>query len=247
MNSYTSFAAFYDKLMTEDFNYAEIADFIENIFGEYDIDARLVCELACGTGNITIPLSQRGYDMIAIDKSTDMLDIAREKAGAESGILFLNQDMTKIDLYGTVDAVVCLIDGINYVLNANSLFKMMKRIKTCFLEPGGIFLFDISSERKLKSVIGNNTFINNGDDVFYTWENRYLEKKRLCDMYLNFFVKSKKGLYRRFAERHLQRAYSADEIVKMLYAAGFEKVDMYDGMSFNAPNEQSDRIVFAAR
>lgn len=246
MNSYTSFAEIYDKLMKEDFNYNHIADFVENIFSEYNINAKLVCELACGTGNITIPLSERGYDMIAVDKSTEMLNIARAKTENAGNILFLNQDITKIDLYGTADAFICLIDGINYIIQPNSLLKMFKRIKTCFLEPGGIFLFDISSEYKLKNTIGNNTFINNGNEIFYTWENRYIEDKHLSDMYLNFFVKRKNGSYRRFAERHLQRAYSADEIIKLLRLAGFKKVDLYDGMNFMPPNENSQRIVFAA-
>ena len=129
MSSYNTFAKYYDRLMTKDFNYEHIADFIENLFSRYNISPNLVCELACGTGNITIPLAKRGYDMIALDSSFDMLECARQKAASEglSDILFLNQNMTKLDLYGTVDAFVCLIDGINYVINPNSLFEMFKK------------------------------------------------------------------------------------------------------------------------
>lgn len=249
MSCYTSFSEYYDRLMNVDFNYNKITDHIENMLDLYKPDAKLLCELACGTGNITIPLAERGYDMIAADASADMLNVAREKAAKknQSGILFLNQNMTKLDLYGTVDAFLCFIDGINYCISSHSLFKMFKRIKTCFLESDGVFLFDISSAHKLKNTVGNNTFIHNGDDIFYTWENRFIESKQLSDMYLTFFVNKGKGHYARFSERHLQRAYKIDEIKRLLKSAGFKDVDIYDGFTFNAPGEDSERIVFAAR
>lgn len=243
MNSYTDFSEYYDRLMRSDFNYEHIADYLENLFDLFGCNPNLVCELACGTGNITLPLSKRGYDMIAVDKSYEMLDIARKKS--DGSILFLNQDMTKLDLYGSVDAVICMIDGINYVLNPNSLFNMFKRIKTCFLEPGGIFIFDISSEYKLKEKIGSNTFVYNGEDIYYSWENRFVRK--MSDMYLTFFVRHKNGLYRRFAERHIQRAYREDEIICMLKKAGFTSVQAFDGMTFNPVKADSERIVFAAK
>lgn len=244
MNSYTNFSEYYDRLMNSDFNYEHIADYVENVFASYGLNPELVCELACGTGNITLPLAKRGYDMIATDKSCDMLERARSKCGGEN-ILFLNQDMTKLDLYGSVDAVICLIDGINYVPAPGSLFKMFKRIKTCFLEPGGIFLFDISSEYKLKEKIGGNTFVYNGEEIFYTWENRFV--KNMSDMYLTFFIRNKNGSYRRFAERHIQRAYGEKELCAMLKKAGFTTVDTFDGMSFSPVRSESERIVFAAR
>ncbi len=247
--SYTAFSAFYDRLMAADFDYGKIADHIENLLDLCGCDAKLVCELACGTGNVTIPLAKRGYDMIAADISPDMLDIARKKAADEnlSDILFLNQNMTKIDLYGTVDAFLCMIDGINYCIAPEPLFNMFKKIKTCFLESGGVFIFDISSEYKLRNTVGNNTFVYNGDDIFYTWENRFIEKKRLSDMYLTFFTRAGDGMYKRFAERHLQRAYTAAELTKMLRAAGFEKIAVYDGFSFNSPRPDSERLLFTAQ
>ena len=247
MNSYTSFAEYYDMLMIDDFNYEHIADFVENIFDAYSLDANLVCELACGTGNITIPLAKRGYDMIALDNSYDMLEIARRKAEKLPNILFLNQNMVNIDLYGTVDAFICLIDGINYIINPYSLYKMFKRIKDCFLEPNGIFIFDISTEYKLKNIIGNNIFINDGDEVFYSWENRYIRSKKLSDMYLNFFIRNQNGSYKRFSERHLQKAYTSEEIIKIAKKAGFNNIDLFDGISFNKATDTSERITFVLR
>ncbi len=247
MNSYTKFAQLYDGLMNSDISYAEWADYIENLFDRYGKNPHLVCDLACGTGNMTLPLSARGYEMIGVDKSFDMLSIARDKA-ADKGldVMFLEQDLKKLDLFGSCDAFLCMIDGFNYILNPNSLYKIAKRIKTCFLEPDGLFIFDLSSEYKLKTYIGDNTFIHDGDGVFYAWENKFYENTKMCEMYLNFFVKTKTG-YDRFGERHLQRAYKEDEIRKIFLAAGFSQVDAYSPLTFEKPKKDDMRIVFVAK
>lgn len=247
MNSYTKFARLYDSLMNADVNYEKWADYIENLFDKYDKSPNLICDLACGTGNITLPLSHRGYDMIGVDKSFDMLSIAREKAqDMELDTMFLEQDLKKLDLYGSCDAFLCMIDGFNYILNPTSLYNIAKRIKTCFWEPDGIFIFDLSSRYKLESYIGNNTFVHDGDDVFYVWENNYYKNTKMCEMYLNFFVKSQKG-YQRFGERHLQHAYSEDEIRKIFLKAGFSEVDAYSPLTFDNPKPDDLRIVYVAR
>lgn len=247
MNSYTKFARLYDGLMNADVNYGHWADYIENLFDLYGVNPEIVCDLACGTGNITIPLAHRGYEMIGVDKSFDMLSIAREKAQKKNAdIVFLEQDLAKLDLYGSCGAFLCMIDGFNYVLNPNTLYKIAKRIKTCFLDTDGIFIFDISSKYKLENFIGNNTFIHDGDDVFYTWENKYYPNTNMSDMYLNFFVKSKKG-YKRFGERHLQHAYTEDEIKRIFTSAGFSSVDSYSPLTFDSPKKDDMRIVFVAR
>ena len=247
MNSYKNFANYYDRLMREDVEYEKIADFIENIFTEYDIEPNLICDLACGTGNITIPMSKRGYEMIGIDKSVEMLEVARNKASSENcDILFLNQSITKLDLFGTCDAFLCMIDGVNYILNPHSFENMLNKINTCFINPDGLFIFDISSFNKLSKTIGNNTFIHDGDDIFYSWENKYYDNKHLIKMYLNFFVKDKKG-YRRFCERHIQRAYTENEIKDALKRAGFTDIKTYDGFNFKKPTKNSQRITFVCR
>lgn len=247
MNSYTKFARLYDSLMNADVDYEKWADYIENLFDKYEKNPNLVCDLACGTGNMTLPLSKRGYDMIGVDRSFDMLSIAREKA-QELGLdaMFLEQDLKNLDLYGSCDAFLCMIDGFNYILNPHSLYKIAKRIKTCFLEPDGIFIFDLSSTYKLGNYIGNNTFVHDGEDVFYAWENKFYENTKMCEMYLNFFVKSSKS-WKRFGERHLQHAYSEDEIRRIFLSAGFSQVDAYSPLTFDAPKEDDMRIVFVAR
>lgn len=247
MSSYADFAYLYDTLMTSDVDYSKWADYIENLFTLYDKNPNLVCDLACGTGNFTLPLAKRGYEMIGVDRSYDMLNVAREKAQSEHlDVLFLNQSMTSLDLYGSVDAFLCMIDGFNYILSPKSLYNVFKRIKTCFLETDGLFIFDISSRYKLKEVIGNNTFIHNENNIFYTWQNTYHNEKNLSDMFLTFFKKQGKR-YARFEERHLQKAYSEEEITAMLKKADFKSVDVYGELSFDAPKPDSQRIVFVAK
>ena len=245
MNSYGEFSNVYDSLMKQDINYSQIADYIENLFTIHGKNPDMIVDLACGTGNLTIPLAERGYDMIGIDKSADMLSVAREKVVSGRDILFLNQDMTKLDLYGTADAFLCMIDGINYCLNQNAVNDMFKKIKTCFLNNDGILIFDVSSEYKLSKVIGNNTFIHDEEKMFYSWENRYFEKLKISDMYLNFFVKEKEG-YKRFCERHIQKAYTVATLKEMLTKAGFKKIKTYGDFTFDKPVKNTERIIFVA-
>ena len=245
MNSYTDFASVYDSLMKKDVDYEKWADYIENLFDLLGVNPSLVCDVACGTGNITIPLARRGYDMTGVDVSESMLNIAREKSEGLN-ILYLNQSMTKIDLYGTMGAFLCMIDGVNYCLSPKSLLAFFTKIKSCFMDEGAPFIFDISSEYKLKKIIGSNTFVHAGKDVFYTWQNRYIESKSLSDMFLTFFVKEGTS-YRRFEERHLQRAWKTEELVHLLQKAGFEKIDTFGELSFDKPKKREERIVFVAR
>lgn len=245
MASYNDFAYIYDRLMHSDVNYERIADYIENIFTRYGIEPELVCDLACGTGNVTIPLARRGYDMTGIDISEDMLNVARSKSEGLD-ILYLNQNIANIDMYGTMGAFLCMIDGINYMITPKSLLKLFTRLKTCFMDPDALLIFDISSRYKLRSVIGNNTFIHSENDVFYSWQNAYYEKNSLSDMLLNFFVKGSNG-YERFEERHIQRAYSIRELTYMLKQAGFSMIDTYEAMTFDKPTKNSERIVFVCR
>ena len=143
-------------------------------------------------------------------------------------------------------AFLCMIDGINYILPPKSLLTLFTKIKTCFIDPDGLFIFDISTEYKLKNVIGSNTFVHSDKNIFYTWQNRFIEKHKLSDMFLTFFVKQGKK-YSRFEERHLQRAYSVNELTLLLKKAGFKSVDTYDELSFDKPKKDSERIVFVCR
>lgn len=245
---YNEFAYIYDKLMKPDVDYNRILDFIENVFIRYDKNPVLIADLACGTGNITVPMAKRGYEMIGVDISEQMLSVAREKAIAENkDILFLNQDISKLDLYGTCDAFLCMIDGLNYIIEPKKIEYLFKRIKTCFLNPGGVLIFDVSSRYKLGTVIGDNTFVYDGEDVFYAWENKFVKKYSLSKMYLNFFCKQKGGSYKRFYEEHIQRGHSVKELTTALKRAGFTKIEIFGGFGFEEVTDESERIIFAVQ
>lgn len=245
MKSYSEFAKIYDRLMHKDVDYKKYADYIENLFDLHDVNPDLVCDMACGTGNITIPLARRGYNMTGTDRSAEMLDIARQKSTGLD-ILYLNQSIEKLDLYGTMGAFLCMVDGFNYIISPKVLEYALHRIRTCFIDNGGVLIFDVSSQYKLENVIGDNTFIYSEEDIFYSWRNRYIKSHNLSEMLLDFFVKDGKG-YKRFEERHIQRAWSEEELRYILRRAGFGNVHTYGYLSFNSPAPDEERIVFLCK
>lgn len=234
---YGDFAGLYEKL--QDIDYEAFADYIEEIFKRSGIAPSLVLDLACGTGTLTNILSRRGYDMIGVDVSCEMLDIAREKSQSEGlDVLYLNQDMTDFELYGTVDAIVCSLDGVNYLTEEGELPKMLSLVRN-YLNPGGIMIFDINTEYKLSRVLGNNTFVAEEKGVFYVWQNEYDEKERICYFNLDLFEKCGEN-YKRYTEEQAERAYSIEEI-RSLSEREKLSAEFYDAFSFESPNEKSER------
>ncbi len=243
---YNSFAHVYDALIS-DVPYTRWAEYYFEIFRRFGCKTALGLDLGCGTGNMTAELSRQGCDMIGVDLSADMLGVANEKAQAEGlDILYLNQDMTEFELYGTVDFIISSLDCINYITNKNDLKKVFRLVNN-YLDPGGLFVFDINTEYKLSRVLGNNTFVSDGDKIFYSWQNSYDAKTRLCDFYLTFFEKTAGGEYRRFDEVHTERAYSAAEIADMLKRSGLKLEGVFHELTFNSPRKNSQRLFFVAR
>lgn len=242
MAQYEDFAYIYDKLMRADVDYDKWCDYIENLFDLHDTAPDILCELACGTGNITSRMRNRGYKVDGVDISEDMLRAAADKMGIEGLIC---SDMSHLSLQKQYDGFLCMIDGINYVITPKAVLNTFKSVKK-HLKDGGVFIFDISSRYKLENVIGNETFIHSEYDVFYSWENTYIEKYNLSDMLLNFFVRRGES-YERFEERHIQRGWSESEIKIMLKKAGFRSVDVYDELSFEKPRKDSHRLVFVCK
>lgn len=242
MAQYQDFAYVYDRLMHEDIDYDKWCDYIENLFTLHGVSPDTLCELACGTGNMTCRMEKRGYKITASDISSDMLSIASEKL---NGTELICSDMSKLALPEKYDAFLCMIDGINYVITPKAVLDTFKTVKS-HLNDGGVFVFDISSQYKLKHILGNETFIHSEYDVFYSWQNRFIEKYNLSDMLLNFFVRNG-DMYERFEERHLQRGWSEEELTKMLKKAGFTEISVYDELKFIAPNPESARLVFVCK
>ncbi len=242
---YDNFADVYDKLMY-DVDYKAWADFIEGIFKKNGITPSIILDLGCGTGSFCIEMANRGYDMIGVDISAEMLSRASFKSsGVRDRILYLNQDMTEFELYGTVDVVACLMDSINYLLNKKDIKKMFKLVKN-YLNPGGLFIFDINTEYKLENVLGNNVFYDIGDEIAYLWQNSYDKRKRTCEFDLTFFVKQNEA-YMRFDENHTERAFSVPEIKELIEFSGFELVSCYNELKFSPPKKSSERIFFVCK
>jgi SAM-dependent methyltransferase len=242
---YNHFAYEYDKLMN-DINYGKWADYIEKIFDMYGLSPTLILDLGCGTGSFCVEMAGRGYDLIGVDSSTDMLCCAKEKAiKAGRDILFLNQDMSSFELYGTVDVVVCLVDSLNYITLIPDIKRMFKLVAN-YLNPGGLFIFDINTEYKMSKVLGNNVFYDVRDDVSYIWQSAYDSGKKLCTFDVTFFAKQGE-LYRRYDEIHNERAYKVSYLKELLIKNGIETLGVYDGLSLKAVHPRTERAFFVCR
>lgn len=239
---YGEFALYYDRLMA-DVDYSQWASYLESIFKRYKCKPKLIADLGCGTGSFCLEMDRRGYEMIGIDASAEMLSCARQKAldaGAE--ILFLNQDITNFELYGTVDVITCLMDSLNYITYKNDLKRFIKWVHN-YLDPKGLFVFDINSPYKFEYILASNVFCETSEDVSYIWQNSYDKRSRVCRFDLTFFVKEG-GLYRRFDEVHYERSYAVGELRQMLDSAGMKVMGIFPAFSFGKPGPKSDRLFF---
>lgn len=243
---YSDFAYIYDKLMY-DIDYKKWADYIEDIFRKNNVKPSLVLDLGCGTGNMCIEMAARGYDMIGADISVDMLSCARKKSlDAGHDILYLNQDITDFELYGTVDAIVCLMDTVNYITGKKDLRKMFKLVNN-YLNPGGLFIFDINSEYKLKELLGNNVFYEIDDDITYIWENKFDKAKKICRFDLTFFIKNSEGSFERHDEVHYERAYNVNELKELIADSKMDLVGTYNNLTLMKPTKKSNKIFFVCK
>ena len=236
---YNNFSEVYDRLIDAD--YSKFVSYYNKIFDRFlGKKPELLLDLGCGTGSLTSLLKKDGYDMIGVDASYDMLMRAREK---DPDILYLNQDMTDFELYGTVGAAVSSLDCINYLLEDGELLRVFELVNN-YLDPNGIFVFDISSYYKLSEILGNNTLVYEENDVFYAWENCF--EDGFLDMRLNFFEKQG-TLYKRIVEEQTQRAYSEDEIFSAARQAGLIPLGAFDAFTFAPSNKKSERIFYVLR
>jgi len=245
MDIYGDFANIYDSFISAP--YEDWARYIEKIWCAHGATPRSVLDLACGTGGLTHILAAKGYDMIGLDISAEMLAIARQKGDGDGQILYLHQDMRNFELYGTVDAIVCVCDGINYLTDPTDLGRVFALARN-YLNPGGLLVFDINSEYKYENILADNTFAQADDNAVYIWENFYYPTERINQYDMTFFVKDE-GVerYRRFEETHVQRAYSVQEIKSALVGADLEYLAYYGELTFGVPKPDAERIFFVAR
>lgn len=244
VESYNELAHYYDVLMY-DVDYENWIAYILSIFKKEGFEPQKILDTACGTGNITIPMSKLGYRMTGVDLSSDMLAIAESKARQnKQNIKFYNQDIACLNINENYDAVLCMCDGVNYIIEEEKLQSYFNLVYQR-LEKQGIFIFDISSYNKLNTLLGNNILFEEKDNIYYIWENQFDENDHTLEMHLTFFAPDK-GLYRKFEEWHLQKAYQQADLKKALEKAGFSKICSYDFMNFKNADDNSERIAFVA-
>ncbi len=246
-DQYTSIAGLYDRL-NSDTDYKALADFLlKKTRCHYKKEPSLLLDLACGTGKLTRELARAGFDMTGIDLSYDMLAIASDTAREEGlDILFLCQDMSDFELYGTVDAVFCCFDSLNYLTEQDSLSRCFSLIHN-YLFPDGIFIFDMNTVYKFENVYADNSYVLESDGVFCSWQNFYDKESGLCDFYLNFFEELPNGHYIRSSETQTERAYDQETVLKLLKDNGFELLEIIGEDKVSKPDEKDERRYFIAR
>ena len=244
MSSYQQLAGAYDEL-TWDVGYEKRADFLEKLFRRSRIPVHTVLDLACGTGSMTWLLAGRGYELIAVDGSQEMLAAAREKnAPAEVPPLFLHQSMPRLDLYGTVDAAICCLDSLNYLTEPRDVQRTLRRLHL-FISPGGLLTFDVRLPERLAALDGQ-VFLDETDDTYCVWRTEFDAKKRLCYYGMDIFRLDGAHWTRSF-EEHIEYAYEPDELLSWLQEAGFTHVRQYGDRVLRAPKQDEQRIYFSAK
>jgi SAM-dependent methyltransferase len=282
MDAYTSFAEVYDLFM-DNVPYEEWANYLCDTLKEFHIEEGILLELGCGTGKMTRLLAKRGYDMIGVDNSIEMLDIARSRQGEEiqqavadgallecgqqsemerplrkdaPQILYLLQDMREFELYGTVRAVYSACDCLNYILEEDELRTVFALVNN-YLDPHGIFIFDMNTAYKYEELLADNTFAENRDEGSFIWENYFDPESGINEYDLTLFVRERgaedkrseesAAPFWRFQETHYQRSYSAQQIRRLLEEAGMEFLAVYDGYTKEPLRADSERMTIIAR
>ncbi len=276
MEAYTDFAYVYDTFMDET-PYEKWRDFIVGTIEKYGIskpvkgklpiketeasgqeavqnslkeEQNLILDLGCGTGTLTEMLADAGYDMIGVDNSPDMLELAMEKRDSRGHeTLYLLQDMRKLELYGTVGTVISVCDSLNYILQEEELLQIFKRVEN-YLFPGGLFLFDFNTVYKYAEVMGDMTIAENRETCSFIWENSYYPEEEVNEYEVTVFVReggASSKCYRKFSETHYQRGYTEEQMRRLLEAAGMKIELVLDADTLAETTDKSERIYMAAR
>lgn len=270
MGQYEYFAAVYDTFM-EEVPREKWAAFIKEKLDKAGIDKGILLDLGCGTGSMSRIFADMGYDMIGVDGSFDMLNVAREEEMANpKDILYLCQDFNELELYGTVAAVISCCDCMNYITEPEDLKNVFKLVNN-YLEKDGLFIFDINSEYKYRELLADNTFAEDAEDSAFIWQNEFNVKTKLNKYGLTLFISenvldedsallidendaladdSDEKVFFRYYEEHVQRAYSLDEIKVMLTEAGMEFVAAYvdyTNVVIDEENRNAERITIIAK
>lgn len=238
---YGDFAGVYDEL-TQNVPYDEISEYYAKILGELT-DGKRLLDMGCGTGNLTVRLKEIGFDVVGLDGSSEMLSEAMAK---NPEIMWICQDMTEIDLGEEFDAVISTLDSVNHL-------ESKAEIESCFmcvsenLKVGGAFVFDVNTVYKHREILGNNTFVYDTEGAYCVWLNEFSEKDNGVSIDLDIFFEEEDGVYTRGGESFREIALTDEEMRGILQKCGFEIVKMFEYLTFNQPNEKSEKLLIAVK
>lgn len=247
MSGYSAFARYYDEL-TANIDYVKRGEYFHSLIKKFGkTDGKILLDLACGTGSISEVMAELGYDVIGVDNSDEMLGIAIEKKFDKGlNIQYLCQDMRKIDMFGTVDVTVCALDSINHLSSLNDVRKVFEGV-AFFSEIGGLFIFDVNTLYKHRRILADNTFTYETNNVYCIWENTLDAGTDDVRMHLEFFEREENGMYSRSSDDFSEKAYSEEELEKLLEECGFELLAKYGDDTYEAPADTTQRIIYTAR
>lgn len=241
-----TFSAFYD-ILTDDVDRKKIADRCEELLKQYHPKRELALDLCCGTGTLATELANRGFEVIGVDASPEMLMQASEKnSGLSQPVLYLCQPLERLDLYGTVDLAVCTLDSLNHLSGKKALQKALHRLQY-FVEPGGLFLFDVNTPYKHREILGNNCFVRENEVLFCVWQNEYTPKEHKVEIQIDFFRRGAGEQYTRSSEQFCEYAWEDKELTELLETEHFEVLERWGGYDRQPVTAQTQRMVYVAR
>ncbi len=251
MEPYTEFATVYDTFM-DNIDYDMWCGYLKNLLECYGISPnkgrmdlkKKVLDLGCGTGNVTTRMRDFGYNMIGVDLSPDMLSVAKDK-DKKGNILYINQDMRNLEIFGTVSAVVSLCDCVNYITDMDDLKKVFIGVYAC-LDPGGVFIFDLKTKSYFEK-IGDSVIAEDREECSFIWENSFDEKSCINEYDLSLFIKAKDGRYDKYNEIHRQRAYRIEVVKQVVKSAGFDFEAAYTAFTKQRAREYDNRVYIIAK
>ncbi|MBO4391318.1 MAG: class I SAM-dependent methyltransferase [Lachnospiraceae bacterium] len=269
MDIYSGFAEAYDELM-DNIPYDTIVADLLALMETYGVtpEESPVVELGCGTGTITRAVADRGYRIIGVDLSEDMLSEAwagemeevqeidpdeDEQPECEEfplhhgHILYLCQDILELDLPGCYPFVFALSDTMNYLTEDGDLEQAFLQIRNVLSE-GGRFVFDLKTEKLYAEGMGDRTIVDSREDVTMIWENTYDPEEHINEYALTFFRKREPSeLYEKFEEVHYQRAYSKEEVLEAAEKAGLVLEGWFEAYTHQEVTGKTERVYAVLR
>ena len=244
--SYGTFASYYDVL-TENIDYNKRAKYFDKLIEKFGGNkSGILLDLACGTGSLTTEFVKMGYEAIGVDGSEEMLLVATQKKYENNiDVLFLCQDMRKLDLFGTIDISICALDSVNHITNLDDLEKIFEKV-SLFSNKDALFIFDANTIYKHREILSDKTFVYDCDEVYCVWQNSSCSDDNIIEINLDFFERDE-DCYYKSEESFFERAYSIDELTNLLTKTGFNVLAVYGDDTENEPKDDTQRLVFVAR